>query len=292
MEQLKKIVVIRWIVDHKQPLAIIGIILTFAIFGAYIASHPAVIADLATISPAVLLLLVVLYCVVIATNAVIIYATVHICKKDLSIKNSLLLTIYSTIINFFGPLQSGPGARAVYLKSKLGVRIRDYTLATFLYYIAFAAINIAFLFTNTQLSFALFGIITSAFVFIFATKKLHVLRPQFAGVIYVTTLLQIIVMSTIYYVEILTIHTPVSFMQALSYGASANLSMFVSITPGAIGIREAFLAFSQSLHHVSLSSIVAAGIIDRAFYVMFLLALLVVSTSLHIKSKLFRKKSA
>jgi uncharacterized membrane protein YbhN (UPF0104 family) len=62
--------------------------------------------------------------------------------------------------------------------------------------------------------------------------------------------------------------------------------MFAALTPGAIGIREAFLVFTQNLHHISSSTIVAANILDRAIYLVFLglLFLLVVST--HAKDKL------
>jgi uncharacterized membrane protein YbhN (UPF0104 family) len=56
--------------------------------------------------------------------------------------------------------------------------------------------------------------------------------------------------------------------------------MFVSITPGAIGFREAFLVFSRNLHHISNTTIVAANIIDRSVYLILLiiLAILIIAT--------------
>jgi uncharacterized membrane protein YbhN (UPF0104 family) len=74
-------------------------------------------------------------------------------------------------------------------------------------------------------------------------------------------------------------------VRALIYGGSANLSLFVSITPGGIGFREAFLVFARGLHHVPINTIVSAGIVDRAFYVLFLAALLVFSSLLHLRGR-------
>jgi len=58
--------------------------------------------------------------------------TLAICGKRMGLKENFMLTSYSSIANFFGPLQSGPGVRAVYLKAKHQVRLRDYTLASLL----------------------------------------------------------------------------------------------------------------------------------------------------------------
>jgi uncharacterized membrane protein YbhN (UPF0104 family) len=64
------------------------------------------------------------------------------------------------------------------------------------------------------------------------------------------------------------------------------MALFVSLTPGAIGIREAFLTFSQQLHHIDTSTIVAANIIDRAVYLVFLGVLFIFVFSLHARDKL------
>lgn len=292
MEAFKKTPVVRWLLSHKPLLAITGIVVTFGVFGVYLMNHPSVLQNLTSISPLVLSVLLILYCLVVVTNAAITYIIVSLCSKRISAKNSLLLTTYSTIINFFGPLQSGPSTRAVYLKNKIGLRIRDFTYVTILYYAAFAVINGSLLFMTAVPIITALGITVGFLLVVVTANKIRSWRPKFVATIYGITLIQIILMSTIYYIELLTVHTSVTFFQALTYGASANLSMFVSITPGAIGIREAFLAFAQSLHHVPFASIVTAGILDRAFYVAFLLILLIVSTGFHVKQLLFGKKSA
>jgi uncharacterized membrane protein YbhN (UPF0104 family) len=109
-----------------------------------------------------------------------------------------------------------------------------------------------------------------------------------------TTILQIILMTTIYFIELHATNAAAnySYLQALVYSASANLSLFVSLTPGGIGIRESFIVFAQSLHHIPLSSVIAAGILDRAFYILFLVLLFIFSSSMHLQNMFTRKKTA
>jgi uncharacterized membrane protein YbhN (UPF0104 family) len=62
------------------------------------------------------------------------------------------------------------------------------------------------------------------------------------------------------------------------------------LTPGAIGFREAFLIFSQNLHHIPNDIIVAANILDRAVYIVFLCLLFLVVLALHANKTLQVKK--
>jgi uncharacterized membrane protein YbhN (UPF0104 family) len=106
------------------------------------------------------------------------------------------------------------------------------------------------------------------------------------GRIFVATLLQVATIATIYGVELQKIGAHASLGQILSYTGAANFSLFVALTPGAIGIRETFLVFSQNLHHLNSSVIVAANILDRAVYLLFLGLLFVLVIALHAKDKL------
>jgi len=90
--------------------------------------------------------------------------------------------------------------------------------------------------------------------------------------------------------ELHSIHPETSVAQALTYTGVANFALFVSLTPGAIGIREAFLVFSQNLHHLGNTIIVGANLIDRAVYLLFLGLLFVMTLALHAKDKLHIKQ--
>jgi uncharacterized membrane protein YbhN (UPF0104 family) len=100
------------------------------------------------------------------------------------------------------------------------------------------------------------------------------------------TLLQIVVLCTIYGIELKHTGAHVSLGQIMSYSGVANFALFVALTPGAIGIRESFLLFSQGLHHLGSATIVAASVLDRATYLLFLGVLFVLVLSLHAKDKL------
>jgi len=87
------------------------------------------------------------------------------------------------------------------------------------------------------------------------------------------TLLQVCLLLTIFSIELHAVAPHVHFSQIVVYTGVANLALFVSLTPGAIGFRESFLVFSQKLHHIDNSTIVAANLIDRSVYVTLLVLL-------------------
>lgn len=294
MQRIFRLPFISWVKQHSKVLAISIIVLSLVFLVSYATLHPAVITNLLRTDPRVLILLLILYTLVIGTQFVIMYATIKLCKKDLAIKSGIFLSIYSAVANFFGPLQSGPGVRAIYLKQKIGLRIRDYTIATLFYYFAFAAINGSLLFINSVPLLTVLGLVLSVVLTILGIKRFHFDDlSKHVFVIFLATIIQILVMTTIYFVELHAINAPsdYSYLQSLVYSASANLSMFVAITPGAIGIREAFIVFAQSLHHIPLASVISAGILDRAFYIVFLILLFVVSSSMHLKDMFTRHQT-
>ena len=132
-------------ISWRPVAAVIILIATVAAFIYYFATHPGVRQQLHRTSPAVLLLILVLYFGTIVALALVNAATLKLCKIRMPGSESLLLTSYSAVVNFFGPLQSGPAFRAVYLKKKYGIALKNYTAATFMYYFFFAAFSGLFL---------------------------------------------------------------------------------------------------------------------------------------------------
>ena len=111
-----------------------------------------------------------------------------------------------------------------------------------------------------------------------------------AVILGVATLVQVLAVCAVYFVELRSLDPTVTLSQALAYTGAANFALFVALTPGAIGFREAFLLFSQKLHHIPNDIIVAANVLDRAIYILFLGALFVLVLVLHAGSKLQVKK--
>ena len=104
------------------------------------------------------------------------------------------------------------------------------------------------------------------------------------------TALQILIVAVIYYFELAALGYHANLSSILIYAGSANLALFVSFTPAAIGIRESFIYFSQSMHDIPTEYIFNTSLLDRSVYLMFLIILLAFSSSLHLKAKLIKSK--
>ncbi|WP_413318749.1 hypothetical protein AA0Z99_01375 [Agrococcus sp. 1P02AA] len=275
----------RWVGRHKRALAIAVLVLVAAFIAIYVAVRPEIIGEVLAVGPVALAWLTALYIVVIASHWLILLLTVRWCAARIGGREGLLLTVYSTVANFFGPLQSGPGVRAAYLKAKVGVRLRDFTAATMVYYLAFGAVNVSLLFARTLPWLTVLGLLLTVLVVGVVAWRSGKGRRVATALIAAVTAVQSLLMAAVYSVELNAIAGPgADALQSLVYSASANLSLFVSITPGAIGFREAFLSFAQTLHGVGFDAILAAGIVDRAFYVLFLGVLFLLSSLLNLRS--------
>lgn len=277
-----------------RKLIVIGVILlTFGIFGWYVATHPDVVHTILDLNPMILVLLTVAYSLTILANGIILHYSLAYVKRKTSLFDNLMLTGYSSIVNFFGPLQSGPGFRAVYLKKKYSIEIKRFLLATFIFYLFFGIINLLIVTLAgviekpTWRPAILLTVIVAAvatYPLILVARKKERIRTLMdsmrlkdrnfwfigAGALGLT-----LSAGLVYLIELHEIAPGTNVWQTLIYTATANLSLFVSLTPGAIGFRETFLVLSQQLHGIPTEVIITASVVDRAFYVAFLLVMFV-----------------
>lgn len=286
---------------NTKSIVVIAIIaVTFALFARFLANHPGYVDNLLSTSPLVVLSIVLVNLLGVGVLTLLYRITLNITGHRMPDKENFLLTIYSTIANFFGPLQSGPGVRAAYLKSKHGVMIRSYTLATLVYYGFFALISAAMLGIATRpwwqtltgiiaVGIGSYGVITVLHKRYAKEARLLVLSRRLLSLLFLLTLIQLLLIGLRYFIELRSIDETVSVGQALSYTGAANFSLFVSITPDGIGIKEAFLLASQGVHGIAASTIVAASILDRATYIFTLFLLFLATLALHAKDKLHIK---
>ena len=276
-------------------ITVLGV--TVAAFIFYLHAHPDYVTQLLRTQPKWLILIVSSSLLAVYALNVLYDVLVRMTGKQLKPTENILLTIYSSIANFFGPLQSGPGVRAAYLKSKHKVSLRAYFLVTLLYYATFAIINAFCLLVGTRpwwqavaasvaATAVSYGIIRFAASRRTKEVKLLHITPRLVTALILLTATQVFFIGLRYYFALQAAHANVSIGQAISYTGAANFAVFVSITPDGVGIREAFLLFAQNIHHVSTHSIVAANIIDRATFVLFLGILFLVALGLHAKDRL------
>lgn len=282
----------------RQWLAATILLATVIVFAHFFVTHPAYWQQLKQVSAWTIIVVLAGNFLLLAVLAGIYRTCIELCNMRIGGRENFLLTAYSSIVNFFGPLQSGPGVRAVYLKTKLGIRLRDYTLATLLYYGLFAIMNVGFLFVGTRPWWQTIAALLAATGFSlfvirwFKRKDRHageskfILSGRLIAVLAVLSFLQIFIQALVFYFELHTVNSGIHFSQAITYTGAADLAIFVSLTPGAIGFRESFLVFSHSLHHISTANILSANLIDRGVYVVFLGLLFLLAISMHAKQRL------
>ncbi len=216
--------------------------------------------------------------------------------KTMPRQENVLLNAYSTLINFFGPGQSGPAFRGLYLKKRHNFPFKKYIFASLIYYAFYAVISAFLLCVGSRpwwqtalLVMAAGGgslFILRLYIKRSRTSGIASIKPKYLWWLFGATILQAAAQTAIFYAELRSLDASISLAQALTYTGAANLTLFVALTPGAIGIREAFLLFSQQLHHVSDAVVVAANVIDRAVFLLFLGLLFILVLTLHAKDKL------
>ncbi len=277
-----------------RPVAAITIlVVTIIVFVNYFVNHPEVWDGLGQIPRSTLVIILALYFLFVGSLALVNTATLRLCRYRMKAGESLLLTMYSSVINFFGPLQSGPAFRAVYVNQKHSIKIKDYTLASFVYYFFYALFSVVLLFSGILkwwilplAILAVIGIFYLRFKKINGLKRLGHLAVGNWYYMAAATFVQICLLLLIFWVELTAVSPGIQFSQVAIYTGAANLALFVSLTPGAIGFREAFLVFTQNLHHINNATIVSANTIDRAIYVLMLLILSGVIIITHAGKKL------
>lgn len=294
--------------DSRFRLMLIVVIVgaTLAVFTQYLIAHPSVIGVVLGMHPAAVILLVLAYIGTIVANAFVLSVSLRMIGKRVSFNENASLTGYSSVVNFFGPLQSGPGFRAAYLKQRHGVSLKKFLYATMVFYGFFALINGLVIVTaiiarvdNSRAPIlvisALLTVISAAYLaYRFIPKVQELVRavkltdPYF-WLIGIGALLLSLCTTFAYFIELLHVDPTVNLLQTAVYAAAANLALFVSLTPGAIGFRESFLLLTEQLHQIPSSVVLAASIIDRAFYVVFLLGMFLFLLAIGARTKLRSK---
>jgi uncharacterized membrane protein YbhN (UPF0104 family) len=273
--------------------AIVVLLVTVVAFLNYFGNHPEIENQLRSTSPSVLFMVLGLYLIFMGCLALVNMGTLRLCKSRLSSSENLLLTMYSSIINFFGPLQSGPAFRAIYLKQKHGVKFKAYTRASIAYYFFYGLFSGLFMVSGLLGWWLLPAIFIAICGLFYARGRAEVfLGGNRWQLLALASLLQVCVLAIIFYVELKAVAPSVHLGQVIVYTGVANLALFVSITPGAIGFRESFLVFTEKLHHIDGPAIVAANLIDRSIYIVMLLLLVAAIFGSHANRRFKLAKTA
>ena len=280
----------------RATIAIVLICLTLVAFAYYLNHNSYLLTQLSHTHISILVWLFLLYAAWFLALCGIVLSCVRICQTSLEAKEGFLLNAYSTLVNFFVPGQGGIVVRGAYLKRIKKLKVRNYIFVTLIYYMFYAIIaSLLLLIASRPLWQALtatiiVGLISLLIIYLFINRS-RIQMTELAitkinlGYLFGATLLQAIIQIAIYGVELHSVNSHVSLSQMITYTGAANFALFVALTPGAIGIREAFLLFTRHLHHISSANIVAANIIDRAVFIVVLGVLFGLTLGFHAKYK-------
>jgi uncharacterized membrane protein YbhN (UPF0104 family) len=282
---------------HLKTIVAVAIIaLTVAAFTYYLATHPQTVEQLKQLPPVAILILLGLYGIAFLAYVFITRGSLHLYGKSMSRQENILFNAYSSLINFFGPGQSGPIFRGAYLKKRHNLSVKQFMFGMLLYFGFFAVISVMLMVVGSrpwwQTALLMAAVAGGSYFIIRRYQRRTQVNPEgglklkSVAMIAVATLVQVAALAVAYGVELRQTGADVSISQILAYTGVANFSLFVALTPGAIGIREGMLVFSQNLHHIDNGAIVAASVLDRAVYLVFLGLLFVMVVGLHAKDKL------
>ena len=258
-------------------------IITFFVLGlfavSYFSSHHNIFSEFTKIPILLVLAILLLNIVQLLIISRVFISVINLNKIKLSFKTSLILNSNSLVLNFFIPGQAGPVYRGYYLKEKHNLKPSDYTISTIVYYAVYAVVAVCLL-TFGIFPYLLAGILSLAIIaasYLITLKYLHNLTgkrlsvtPKVLSGLILNTIWQLILAVAIYYLELHFVKHGVKFKEVLSYTAIASLSLFVSLTPAGIGIREAFLIFSEKITNLNTNQVVLASLVDRSIYIIYL----------------------
>ena len=293
----------------RNSLLSSALVLVFlGLFVHYFFNHTEDFKQILSLNP--ILLGVVAACFVLALfiNGLAIKILIKPFDKHLSTRDSFYVSVISSIGNYFGPMMGGTGLRALYLKKKVDLNYSDFAstlygtyVITFLVSAVFGLISLALLYesfgktTYLWLS-AFFVAITVCLVWIIISarrakqRKLMSRIPVIGGTLtkintswskivlhksMITTLVRLTVINlailmAINYTEFLLIDVNISFGSLMLYSILGSFSILISLTPGALGIREGLFLVNGELLGLTSAQILLVAVIDRGvqFFVM------------------------
>ena len=265
-----------------RPYLSVGLLVVVLVIAAiYLSHHVYLLTDLSHTPLLIGISLILLYVLLLIVLTFKFSITLKICSLRLPNQENIKLNANTLLINFFIPGQGGPIYNGVYLKSRHKLKVKHFISSMLIYYIIYALLSVGCLLVSSRPWWqTILAVLTLGLVSLWLSrrymKKSHInkqsLNLHVASLSWLTlaTVLQIVVQTIIYAIELRSVNKTISLSQIITYTGAANLAMFVALTPGAIGIRESFLLFTEKLNHISSNNILVASLLDRSVYLVFL----------------------
>ena len=243
----------------------------------------------------------------------------------LTLGEGIYVGILSAIGNFFGPLLGGAGIRAVYLRRVHNLPYTKFTSTLMVYYVILFGINFTLAIVGLlaldldEAPYVLVAIFGGGLVFLVASTFLRlpsriraddprrsnltrriiryaidiedgwrlllampVLLIRLVGLAALSVAAQFLIA----YVSFDSIGADMSWASLAVYVSIVMISLLVSVTPGAIGIREAMLILVSETLGVTNEEIIQVAVIDRGVTFALLVILFLVTRNSKLRQRL------
>jgi hypothetical protein len=297
---------------NKKVLGRLLTLVLFLIFFWYFANNIEDFKNLLNINPLIISLLIIINISGIIINGVFMKFSIALFNKNINYRESVKVSLISALGNFFAPAGSGLGFRAIYLKKQHKLAYSDYISVVFCNYVLVFLLNsllaLGALYTLRQYSsssykllvfiFAMLLLLSvSAFFIHTENKYLKIKKQSKFNKVRLTLeriangwklmlshkrtmikLITLILINTILvmissYLLVVSVGAEISLAATLLLGAMGSLSIFVNITPGNLGVKEAIIVVFSTVIGLSASQVLSMAIIDRAIMFLVLIVL-------------------
>lgn len=315
---------------HKKYVSLIFTIFFLALFAIYAAYNSDTIREVFKVGAIGLVLIALGRLGVYLNNGYFIKWTTEAFVKKIPTGESIYIGILSAIGNFFGPLLGGASIRAIYLKKSYALSYSSFTSTLFGYYLilflvtsCFAVASLLMLAKSSQVLLLLVFFTTILIVLLLLTfsklpesgrlinqRKNPKLIKRMVGTLYkiedgwktikhksklisrlvLLATLSFLTQFFISYVEFNALQIDYNIQTLILYTAFMVVSLLISITPGAIGIRETLLFIFASTMALTNEQIIQLAVIDRGVTFILLLALFLVTRSNKLKELMIGRK--
>lgn len=307
---------------YSSKLITLLFVVAFAYYGLTNKDSFSALSNVTIVS---MLLIALGRCLMFLSNGLFTKWTAEAFTRKLTVGEGTYVGILSAIGNFFGPLLGGASIRAVYLKKVHNLSYSKFTSTLMGYYLilftanALCAISaLVFIDTSAQRNLLLtvfigWFLILVAMMFIKLPKKEKAERisskkifNRLVKIVYeiedgwrtissnkkllvrlatlaIFNFAAILFMS---FIEFRALNIGITLPSLVLYTSFISVSLLISLTPGAIGVRETMLFFISSTLMISAAEILQVAVIDRGVNFILLLILFAITRSKRLKKLL------
>jgi uncharacterized membrane protein YbhN (UPF0104 family) len=281
--------IIKKIIPYLKYLLLIIILIFFFLF---IKNNPAVFKKLLEIDFFTLFLVSILTILHFSLSSLLLYYLLKIINTEINFFDTFRLNLISFLLNLL-LIKTGTVIKGVYLKKNYGLSIKNYIklsgvigmgslfIASF-FIVIISGYSIFFnhpeyisrFLIYTGFSFILFLIIyfylkTSIkkhFTFIVNSKKTLLAIFLFSAIL-------ILVQGLKLYIIYRHVFCPIDYFSTVFMSSFGSWTQIISLTPGALGIREGAMAFAATILEKNLAISAAVLSLDRAIEIFWMLAI-------------------